>query len=50
LECQRKWTQLENKDFKTLDEWSNTVLNAINKRIDKFKKVRNFSLGIAKEF
>jgi len=42
LECQTKWTQLENKDFKTLDEWSNTILNAVNKRIDKLKKVRKF--------
>ena len=41
-ECQIKWTQLENKDLKTLDDWSNTIFDAIQKRVNKLKKVRKF--------
>ena len=41
-ECQIKWTQLENKDLKTLDDWSNTVFDAIKKRVNKLKQVRKF--------
>ena len=36
-ECQIKWTQLENKDLKTLDDWSNTIFDAIQKRVNKLK-------------
>ena len=41
-ECQIKWTQLENKDLKTLDDWSNTIFDAIQKRVNKLKNMRKF--------
>ena len=41
-ECQVKWTQLENKDAKMLDNWSKTVLDAVKKKINRLKKVRKF--------
>ena len=41
-ECQIKWTQVENKDIKTLDDWSNTVFDAVQKRVKKLKKLRKF--------
>jgi len=42
VDCQTKWTQLENKDFKTLDTWSMTILEAVNKKIDKLKRIKKF--------
>ena len=41
-ECQIKWTQLENKDLKTLDDWSNTIFDAIKKRVNKLKQIKRF--------
>ena len=37
-----KMTQLENKDLKTLDDWSNTIFDAIQKRVNKLKNMRKF--------
>ena len=41
-ECQIKWTQIENKELKTLDDWSKTVFDAVEKRVNKLKAMRKF--------
>ena len=41
-ECQLKWTKIENKDLKSLDDWSKFVFDAVEKRINKLKTIKKF--------
>ena len=41
-ECQIKWAQIENKEIKSLDDWSKFVFDAVEKRINKIKTFRKF--------
>src|SRR5207248_2739470 len=41
-ECQLKWTKIESKDLKSLDDWSKIVFDAVEKRINKLKTIKKF--------
>ena len=49
-ECQIKWTQIENKDLKTFDDWSKTVFDAVKKRVNKLKAMIKFNSDIGRKF
>src|SRR5215469_2166557 len=37
-----KWTQIEKKELKSLDDWSKLVFDAVEKKVNKLKTIRKF--------